>query len=91
VAIKKTQPTKRRGPPKGRGGRPTKSGEIATTEQINVRLIPKDLDLLHAIQAQEQARMDDLGVPMRVSPADTVRILLRAEGKRRGLAADGGE
>ena len=91
MATKKTPAPRRPGPPKGQGGRPAKSAGTSTTEQVNVRLIPADLDILHAIQAQEQARMDELGIPMQVSPADAVRIILRAEGKRRGLVPEGAE
>jgi len=92
MATRKSAPTTRRtGPPKGQGGRPTKNAGTATTEQISVRLIPADLAILRAIQEQEQARMDGLGVPMQVSPADAVRIILRAEGKRRGLVDGGAE
>lgn len=90
MATRKSAPTTRRsGPPKGQGGRPAKNAGTATTEQVSVRLIPADLALLRAIQAQEQERMDQMGVPMQVSPADAVRIILRAEGKRRGLDASG--
>jgi hypothetical protein len=91
MATRKPTHTKRPGPPKGSGGRPTKSAGTATAEQVSVRLIPADLDILRAIQAQEQARMDELGVPMQVSPADAVRIILRAEGKRRGLVGASAE
>jgi hypothetical protein len=89
MASKKTPTPRRPGPAKGQGGRPAKSTGTSTTEQVNVRLIPADLALLHAIQAQEQERMDQMGVPMQVSPADAVRIILRAEGKRRGIDASG--
>lgn len=81
MATKKPKQPK----PSGRTGRPSKSEGAAATSQVNLRLTPADRALLDAIQAQEQARMDELRVPMQVSPADALRILLRDAAERRGL------
>jgi len=69
-------------PAKPRTGRPPK-GEKATNRVVGVRLTDADSELLDAIQAQEQATADRLGITL--SPADALRIALRREGERRGL------
>lgn len=64
------------------GGRPPK-GDKATSRVVGVRLTGADSALLSAIQAQEQASADRLGITL--SPADALRIALRREAERRGL------
>lgn len=64
------------------GGRPPK-GDKATSRVVGVRLTDADSALLSAIQAQEQALADRLGITL--SPADALRIALRREAERRGL------
>lgn len=64
------------------GGRPPKGSETAT-RKITLRLTTADSGFLDAIQAQEQAAADRLGITL--SPADALRIALRREAERRGL------
>lgn len=64
------------------GGRPPKGGEAAT-RKVTLGLTSADSALLSAIQAQEQAAADRLGITL--SPADALRIALRREAERRGL------
>jgi hypothetical protein len=71
----------------GRLGRPAKSTGGVADFIVGLRLSPPDRALLEAIQAEEQKRVTELGLPMQVSPADALRIMLRSEGKRRGLTA----
>lgn len=73
--------------PKHPGGRPPKGGEAAT-RKVTLSLTTADSALLNAIQAQEQERMDRLRVPMQVSPADALRIVLRDEAERRGIGQE---
>lgn len=80
--------TKNQPKPKKRMGRPAKSESGATVAQVSLRLIESDRALLDAIRVQEQQRVDGMGLPMQVSPADALRILLRSEAKRRGLLAE---
>lgn len=77
--------TKKQPKPKVRQGRPPKSPSGSTVAQVNLKLIESDRAILEAIRAEEQARADQLGLPVHLSPADALRILLRSEGKRRGL------
>lgn len=66
---------------KTRMGRPTKSESGATVAQVSVRLTEDDLKLLETIREEEQARADEHGLLLRISPADVFRILLRNRGR----------
>jgi hypothetical protein len=70
--------------PAARRGRPPKAA-TATTDRITLRLTEADKEIIEAIQAKEQAAADKLGLTL--SASDALRIALRREGKRLGVAA----
>jgi hypothetical protein len=79
--------SKRPGPPKGQGGRPPKAPADIATTSVTTRWTGADKALLDALveSEREAARAAGLAAADRVTVSDVLRLLVRAEGKRRGL------